>query len=166
MYDRLYKPVFVCVSDIDLVVFGNWETLPLWTLEEALRKRNVADENSVKVLDKATVLRVCGGWVGGGMGHIWIQNIKLIIFVYIHTQVPIIKLTDAHTEVKVDISFNVHSGVKAANLIKDFKKVCVVLTECRRSWVLLYLGGHLNILLLMVCVCFRNSPCCRTWCWC
>lgn len=42
-------------SDIDLVVFGKWETLPLWTLEEALRKRNVADENSIKVLDKATV---------------------------------------------------------------------------------------------------------------
>ncbi|KAI5088758.1 non-canonical poly(A) RNA polymerase PAPD5 [Silurus meridionalis] len=87
----LYLPT----SDIDLVVFGNWETLPLWTLEEALRKRNVADENSVKVLDKATV--------------------------------PIIKLTDAYTEVKVDISFNVHSGVKAANLIKDFKKKFPVL---------------------------------------
>ncbi|KAB5525851.1 hypothetical protein PHYPO_G00144970 [Pangasianodon hypophthalmus] len=87
----LYLPT----SDIDLVVFGNWETLPLWTLEEALRKRNVADENSIKVLDKATV--------------------------------PIIKLTDAHTEVKVDISFNVHSGVKAANLIKDFKKKFPVL---------------------------------------
>uniref|UniRef100_A0A8B9HTJ7 Terminal nucleotidyltransferase 4A n=1 Tax=Astyanax mexicanus TaxID=7994 RepID=A0A8B9HTJ7_ASTMX len=86
----------LCVFvDIDLVVFGNWETLPLWTLEEALRKRNVADENSVKVLDKATV--------------------------------PIIKLTDSHTEVKVDISFNVCSGVKAANLIKDFKKKFPVL---------------------------------------
>lgn len=45
----------VSISDIDLVVFGKWETLPLWTLEEALRKRNVADENSIKVLDKATV---------------------------------------------------------------------------------------------------------------
>lgn len=45
------------LSDIDLVVFGKWETLPLWTLEEALRKRNVADENSIKVLDKATVRR-------------------------------------------------------------------------------------------------------------
>lgn len=42
-------------SDIDLVVFGHWETLPLWTLEEALRKRKIADENSIKVLDKATV---------------------------------------------------------------------------------------------------------------
>ncbi|KAG2469834.1 terminal nucleotidyltransferase 4B isoform X2 [Polypterus senegalus] len=80
----LYLPT----SDIDLVVFGKWEKLPLWTLEEALRKHNVADENSVKVLDKATV--------------------------------PIIKLTDSYTDVKVDISFNVQNGVKAAQLIKDF----------------------------------------------
>ncbi|XP_030621713.1 terminal nucleotidyltransferase 4B [Chanos chanos] len=87
----LYLPT----SDIDLVVFGNWDTLPLWTLEEALRKRKVADENSVKVLDKATV--------------------------------PIIKLTDSYTEVKVDISFNVQSGVRAANLIKEFKKQYPVL---------------------------------------
>lgn len=87
----LYLPT----SDIDLVVFGKWDTLPLWTLEEALRKRNVADENSIKVLDKATV--------------------------------PIIKLTDSITEVKVDISFNVKSGVKAAHLIKEFKEKYPVL---------------------------------------
>ncbi|KAF7658408.1 hypothetical protein LDENG_00013160 [Lucifuga dentata] len=87
----LYLPT----SDIDLVVFGKWEMLPLWTLEEALRKRNVADENSIKVLDKATV--------------------------------PIIKLTDSFTEVKVDISFNVKSGVKAARLIKEFKEKYPVL---------------------------------------
>ncbi|XP_024150707.1 terminal nucleotidyltransferase 4B [Oryzias melastigma] len=87
----LYLPT----SDIDLVVFGKWEKLPLWTLEEALRKRNVADKNSIKVLDKATV--------------------------------PIIKLTDSVTEVKVDISFNVESGVKAARLIKEFKEKYPVL---------------------------------------
>ncbi|XP_028811985.1 terminal nucleotidyltransferase 4B [Denticeps clupeoides] len=87
----LYLPT----SDIDLVVFGNWEALPLWTLEAALRKKNVADESSVKVLDKATV--------------------------------PIIKLTDSYTEVKVDISFNVQNGVKAAELIKDYKKKFPVL---------------------------------------
>ncbi|XP_075796362.1 terminal nucleotidyltransferase 4B isoform X3 [Pelodiscus sinensis] len=87
----LYLPT----SDIDLVVFGKWETLPLWTLEEALRKHNVADEDSVKVLDKATV--------------------------------PIIKLTDSFTEVKVDISFNVQNGVKAAQLIRDFIKKYPVL---------------------------------------
>ncbi|XP_062245054.1 terminal nucleotidyltransferase 4B [Platichthys flesus] len=87
----LYLPT----SDIDLVVFGKWETLPLWTLEEALRKKNVADENSIKVLDKATV--------------------------------PIIKLTDSVTEVKVDISFNVKSGVEAARLIKEYKEKYPVL---------------------------------------
>lgn len=38
-------------------------------------------------------------------------------------QVPIIKLTDQETEVKVDISFNVETGVKAARLIKDYMKV-------------------------------------------
>ncbi|XP_069074796.1 terminal nucleotidyltransferase 4B [Pleurodeles waltl] len=87
----LYLPT----SDIDLVVFGRWETLPLWTLEEALKKHKVADENSVKVLDKATV--------------------------------PIIKLTDSFTEVKVDISFNVQNGVKAAQLIGEFIKKYPVL---------------------------------------
>nr|KAF6318957.1 terminal nucleotidyltransferase 4B [Pipistrellus kuhlii] len=87
----LYLPT----SDIDLVVFGKWENLPLWTLEEALRKHKVADEDSVKVLDKATV--------------------------------PIIKLTDSFTEVKVDISFNVQNGVRAADLIKDFTKKYPVL---------------------------------------
>lgn len=38
-------------------------------------------------------------------------------------QVPIIKLTDQETEVKVDISFNVETGVKAACFIKDYVKV-------------------------------------------
>ncbi|NXC20418.1 PAPD5 polymerase, partial [Corythaeola cristata] len=41
--------------------------------------------------------------------------------------VPIIKLTDSFTEVKVDISFNVQNGVKAAQLIKDFIKKYPVL---------------------------------------
>ncbi|XP_033856416.3 terminal nucleotidyltransferase 4A-like isoform X1 [Acipenser ruthenus] len=79
----LYLPT----SDIDLVVFGKWERPPLQLLEQALRKHNVAEPYSIKVLDKATV--------------------------------PIIKLTDQETEVKVDISFNVETGVKAAKFIKD-----------------------------------------------
>ncbi|CDQ60652.1 unnamed protein product [Oncorhynchus mykiss] len=90
----LYLPT----SDIDLVVFGKFregDSLPLWRLEEALRKHKVVEENSVKVLDKATV--------------------------------PIIKLTDSLTEVKVDISFNMKNAVKAAALIKDYKKKYPVL---------------------------------------
>ncbi|KPP71866.1 DNA polymerase sigma-like, partial [Scleropages formosus] len=87
----LYLPT----SDIDLVVFGKWERTPLQQLEQALRKHNVAEPHSIKVLDKATV--------------------------------PIIKLTDQETEVKVDISFNMETGVKAAQLIKDFVKKYTVL---------------------------------------
>lgn len=79
----LYLPT----SDIDLVVFGKWDHPPLQLLEQALRKHNVAEPDSIKVLDKATV--------------------------------PIIKLTDRETDVKVDISFNVRTGVKAAQFIKD-----------------------------------------------
>lgn len=82
----LYLPT----SDIDLVVFGKWERPPLQQLEQALRKHNVAEPGSIKVLDKATV--------------------------------PIIKLTDLETEVKVDISFNMETGVRAADFIKNYMK--------------------------------------------
>lgn len=41
----------------------------------------------------------------------------------LYPQVPIIKLTDRETEVKVDISFNVETAVKAARFIKDHLKV-------------------------------------------
>lgn len=46
---------FLLLSDIDLVVFGKWERPPLQELEQALRKHNVAEPFSIKVLDKATV---------------------------------------------------------------------------------------------------------------
>lgn len=37
------------------MVFGKWEKPPLQQLEQALRKHNVAEPYSIKVLDKATV---------------------------------------------------------------------------------------------------------------
>ncbi|KAJ8303352.1 hypothetical protein KUTeg_019748 [Tegillarca granosa] len=80
----LYLPT----SDIDLVVSGKWDSLPLHTLEKALVDKGFADPLSVKVLDKASV--------------------------------PIVKLTDLRTEVKVDISFNTKNAVKSAKLIKSF----------------------------------------------
>ncbi|KAF7467979.1 non-canonical poly(A) RNA polymerase PAPD7 [Marmota monax] len=85
---RAYSPGIQ--GDIDLVVFGKWERPPLQLLEQALRKHNVAEPCSIKVLDKATV--------------------------------PIIKLTDQETEVKVDISFNMETGVRAAEFIKNYMK--------------------------------------------
>jgi non-canonical poly(A) RNA polymerase PAPD5/7 len=48
----LYSDFF---SDIDLVVIGSWETLPLRTLEQSLLEHGIAEPNTLKVLDKATV---------------------------------------------------------------------------------------------------------------
>lgn len=42
---------------------------------------------------------------------------------------PIIKLRDKESDVKVDISFNMSSGVQSAKLIKDFKKKFPVLAK-------------------------------------
>ena len=36
-------------SDIDLVVVGLWESLPLRTLERRLLERNIADPATIKV---------------------------------------------------------------------------------------------------------------------
>ena len=38
-----------------MVVFGQWEKLPLWTLEKALVNEDIADQSTIKVLDKASV---------------------------------------------------------------------------------------------------------------
>ncbi|XP_043583689.1 non-canonical poly(A) RNA polymerase protein Trf4-1-like isoform X2 [Bombus pyrosoma] len=43
--------------------------------------------------------------------------------------VPIVKLTDKETEIKVDISFNMNNGVKSAELINSFKKRFPVLEK-------------------------------------
>lgn len=56
--------------------------------------------------------------------------------IFLSIQVPIIKLTDQETEVKVDISFNVETGVKAASFIKDYVKVghtCEFTVVCLRD---------------------------------
>ncbi|KAL0968600.1 hypothetical protein UPYG_G00269040 [Umbra pygmaea] len=136
----LYLPT----SDIDLVVFGKFkegDSLPLWRLEEALKKHNVVEENSVKVLDKATV--------------------------------PIIKLTDSLTDVKVDISFNMKNAVKAAALIKDYKKKYPVLPQLvlvlkqfllQRDMNEVFTGGISSYCLFLIAVSFlqlhsREDPC-------
>ena len=49
------------------------------------------------------------------MKHLHLKNFCLVFF---FTQVPIIKLTDQKTNVKVDISFNVPAGLKAAAFVK------------------------------------------------
>jgi PAP-associated domain-containing protein 5 len=78
----LYLPT----SDIDLMVIGKWDVMPLYTLEKALIDAKLVDADLITVLDKASV--------------------------------PIVKLIDKNTEIRVDISFNTSNGVKSANLIK------------------------------------------------
>lgn len=89
----LYLPT----SDIDLVVIGLWDKLPLRTLESELLACGIAEPLTIRVLDKASV--------------------------------PIIKLTDGESQVKVDISFNMESGVRSAELIKDYKRKYPVLSK-------------------------------------
>ncbi|XP_068999316.1 terminal nucleotidyltransferase 4B-like [Embiotoca jacksoni] len=58
--------------------------------------------------------------------------------------VPIIKLTDHETEVKVDISFNVETAVKAAQLIKSYLKKYTVLPPLIFVLKQFLLQRHLN----------------------
>lgn len=91
IFGSFHTGLYLPTSDIDLVVLGKWDVLPLRTLEKALLEKGIADPNTLKVLDKASV--------------------------------PIVKLTDRATEVKVDISFNMNNGVKSADLIRHFKRL-------------------------------------------
>ncbi|XP_067006314.1 terminal nucleotidyltransferase 4B isoform X2 [Anabrus simplex] len=123
----LYLPT----SDIDLVVIGKWENLPLRTLEQSLLEHNIAEPSSLKVLDKASV--------------------------------PIVKLTDKTSEVKVDISFNMSNGVKSAELIKDFKfrfpvlsKLVLVLKQflLQRDLNEVFTGGISSYSLILMTISF------------
>uniref|UniRef100_U5ETV5 polynucleotide adenylyltransferase n=1 Tax=Corethrella appendiculata TaxID=1370023 RepID=U5ETV5_9DIPT len=123
----LYLPT----SDIDLVVIGRWEKLPLRTLEIELVNRGIAEPMSVRVLDKASV--------------------------------PIVKLTDRETQVKVDISFNMQSGVQSAELIKDFKRKYPVLSKLvlvlkqfllQRDLNEVFTGGISSYSLILMCISF------------
>lgn len=60
------------------------------------------------------------------------QMSRILLFLYL--KVPIIKLTDKNTEVKIDISFNVHAGVKAADFVKVHYVSCK-LFNLSKPWV-------------------------------
>ncbi|XP_047035772.1 non-canonical poly(A) RNA polymerase protein Trf4-1-like isoform X2 [Helicoverpa zea] len=123
----LYLPT----SDIDLVVIGQWEKLPLRTLERELVVQDIAEKETIKVLEKATV--------------------------------PIVKMTDKYSDVKVDISFNMSSGVKSAELIKQFKEKYPVLTRLvmvlkqfllQRDLNEVFTGGISSYSLILMCISF------------
>ncbi|XP_018562851.1 non-canonical poly(A) RNA polymerase protein Trf4-1 [Anoplophora glabripennis] len=123
----LYLPT----SDIDLVVIGKWTNLPLRTLEQEFLEKDIAVENSIKVLDKASV--------------------------------PIVKLVDKKTDIKVDISFNMCNGVKSAELIKTYiekfpvlPKLVYVLKQflLERDLNEVFTGGISSYSLILMCISF------------
>lgn len=88
-------------------------------------------ENSIKVLDKASV--------------------------------PIVKLVDKKTDIKVDISFNMCNGVKSAELIKKFidkfpvlPKLVYVLKQflLERDLNEVFTGGISSYSLILMCISF------------
>jgi len=47
--------LYIPSSDVDLVVFGKWEVIPLRTLETEIEKNYLARDSSIKVIDTAKV---------------------------------------------------------------------------------------------------------------
>uniref|UniRef100_A0A8W7PMH9 polynucleotide adenylyltransferase n=1 Tax=Anopheles coluzzii TaxID=1518534 RepID=A0A8W7PMH9_ANOCL len=134
MFGSFRTGLYLPTSDIDLVVIGQWTMLPLRTLEMELISQGIAEPNSVRVLDKASV--------------------------------PIVKLTDRQTQVKVDISFNMESGVQSAKLIKGFKREYPVLEKLvlvlkqfllQRDLNEVFTGGISSYSLILMCISFLQQ---------
>lgn len=47
--------IYFISSDIDLVVIGCWPSPPLYKLEQKLLENEIAEQHTIKVLDKASV---------------------------------------------------------------------------------------------------------------
>jgi len=118
-------------SDLDFVVFGKWEVLPLRSLEKELLVRKIPKPDSLLVLDKASV--------------------------------PIIKMEDRITGIKVDVCFNMVNGLKSVQLIKMFKKKFPVLPKLvsvlkqiliRRDLACVFTGGLSSYCLTLMLMSF------------
>lgn len=134
IFGSLRTELFLPVSDVDLVVFGQWERPPLQQLEQAVQKHSASKPYSIKVikvLDRATV--------------------------------PIIKLIDQESDLKVDICFNVNSAVDAAEFIKDCLKenpllrpLILVLKQflLQRDMIEVFRGGIGSYTLVLMAISF------------
>lgn len=114
-----------------MIIIGRWSNLPLRTLEKAFLEQDIADQATIKVLDKASV--------------------------------PIIKLTDKQSDIKVDISFNMSNGLKSAELIKEYKREFSVLPKLvyvlkqfllERDLNEVFTGGISSYSLILMCISF------------
>lgn len=56
VFGSVQTHLFLPTSDVDVVVWGQWQSLPpLYTLEEEIQRAEIADTHSILVLDKAKV---------------------------------------------------------------------------------------------------------------
>ena len=55
MFGSVSTGLFLPTSDIDLVVIGNWAKTPIFTLEEELKKADIAVKDTINPLDKTAV---------------------------------------------------------------------------------------------------------------
>ena len=56
VFGSVQTHLFLPTSDVDVVVWGQWKSLPpLFTLEEEIKRADIADAHSILVLDKAKV---------------------------------------------------------------------------------------------------------------
>ncbi|XP_017772001.1 PREDICTED: non-canonical poly(A) RNA polymerase PAPD5-like [Nicrophorus vespilloides] len=87
------------------------------------------------------------------------QNIKVLD----KASVPIVKLTDKRTDVKVDISFNMSNGIKSAELIATFMQRYPVLPKLvyvlkqfllERELNEVFTGGISSYSLILMCISF------------
>jgi len=118
-------------SDLDLVIFGKWEAIPLRSFERELLNRGIAKPDTMEVFDMA--------------------------------KVPIIRMVDSVTMIKVDISFNMINGVKSAELIKLYKRQFPALPKLlcvlkhflmKRDLLCVYTGGLSSYCLTLMIVSF------------
>lgn len=74
-------------SDIDLVVIGKWEALPLRTLEKALLDNGIAQPSSLKVLDRASVSFFPEKLLKMQDIHLWLVKIILYFLISIYSMI-------------------------------------------------------------------------------
>lgn len=123
--------MFLPTSDIDIIVIGARDKLPLRVFAAKILASNIARPNS--------------------------------IFVYENRTVPIIKMIDRASKIKVDISFSNHIGVRKVELINEYKRKNLVLSKLvmvLKYFLTLYnlkdslSGGISSFSLTLMCISF------------
>lgn len=133
------------------------------TLEQSLLEHDIAEASSLKVLDKASVCNT-----SFKIYHVILSNYADVSVNNLF-QVPIVKLKDKASDVKVDISFNMSNGVKSAELIKEFKrkfpvlpKLVIVLKQflLQRDLNEVFTGGISSYSLILMTISFLQVKMC------